>query len=163
MDQLLEIEVARLDGYIHGITELSGKIREHLGAAYLISRDDKNKNVTDLLIEHYAQQTQLEFSSVNELPGGLGELEAELCDYLAVDVLGIAAGLSDEAILDRKKYLSFRVMDMLRIIRDHLGSCAGILKLERYNITYKTQCVYFGLLFDSALLVLQFNKMSYDD
>ncbi|WP_137940510.1 hypothetical protein [Chitinivorax sp. B] len=163
MNQALEVEVAHLDGYIHGITELSGKIREHLGAAYLIWRDDKNKNVADLIIEHYAQQTQLEFSSINELPGGLVDLDAELHAYLVVDVLGVAASPSNEVILDRKQYLSFRVMDMLRIISDQLGSCTAIFKLDRYNSAYKTQCVYFSLLFDSALLVLQFNKMSYDE
>lgn len=164
MNQLLETEVARLDGYIHGITELSGNIREHLGAAYLIWREDQQKSVADLLIAHYACQTQFDFLCVVKLPGGLADLEMELCNHLAVDILGFIGSPSDEAVLNRKKYLSFRVMDMLRIIIDQLGSCTAVFKLiDRYDLTYKTQCVFFGLLFDSALLVLQFNKMSYDE
>ncbi|WP_137938463.1 hypothetical protein [Chitinivorax sp. B] len=164
MNQLLEVEVARLDGYIHGITELSGKIREHLGAAYLVSRDDQSMSVADLLIAHYARQTQLDFTSVIQLQEGEADLEAELCDYMVVNVLGSVDSPSNEAVLDRKQYLSFRVMDMLEIICDQLGSCTGVFKLvSKYDLTYKTQCVFFGLLFESALLVLQFNKMSYDE
>lgn len=164
MNQFLEIEVARLDGYIHGITELSGKIREHLGAAYLIPRSDQSMSAADLLISHYARQTQFDFASIVQLPGGEADLEAELCDYIVINVLGSVDCPSHEAVLDRKKYLSFRMMDMLETICNQLGSCVSAFKLiAKYDFTYKTQSVFFGLMFDSALLVLQFNKMSYDD
>ena len=167
MNPLLETEVARLDGYIHGITELSGHIREYLGAAYLIPRKDQQKSVADLLITHFAHQTQLDFISVTKLPRGMGSLEEELYEHLVIDVLGSVGSSSDETVLDRKKYLSFRIMDMFRVILDQLGPCVGVYKLiskyNKFNLVCTSQSVYFAALFDRALVVLQFIKVSYDD
>jgi hypothetical protein len=152
-----EVEVARLDGYIHGITELNGRIREHLGSAYLISRQDQRMNAAELLVAHFSSQTELVFSSITQFSKGLSDLEKELDNYLAVDVLDCEQFISSEVISDRKKYLAFRVMDMLDVIGRDLGDCISATKLiARYNEEYKSQSVFFGFLFEGALLVLQF-------
>ena len=102
--------------------------------------------------------------SVTRLPGGMADLDVELHEYLVVDVIGSIGGPSDKTVIDRKKYLSFRIMDMFNMICLRLGPRLDVFKLvSKYNWTYKTQSVFFGLQFESVLIVLQFNKMSYGD
>ena len=94
----------------------------------------------------------------------MADLDVELHEYLVVDVLGFIGGPSDEAVINRKKYLSFRIMDMFNMIRLRLGPRLDVFKLiSKYNWTYKTQSIFFGLQFESVLIVMQFNKMPYGD
>ncbi|WP_159670160.1 hypothetical protein [Andreprevotia sp. IGB-42] len=161
MDKDNDIKVARLDGYLNGISELSGRIREYASFAYAFSVLDASKSVADLLVEYYSPQVRLEFSSVIELAGNLDDLEAELWGCLSVDTLGELGGLFKELLVERNKYLAFRVMDQVCDIADSIGGCRKVFKLERKGVD-ETDCTYFGLLFDGSILFLQFNKMSYD-
>ena len=105
MNDSISESVARLDGYLAGISSIDGNIRSYSAFAYLI--ECKNDGFDKALEKYFSTQGKLSFSYINFLDIGLRELENELRDVVLKDVFYSSSNgdevNSDRLMIERKK------------------------------------------------------------
>jgi hypothetical protein len=154
------IDVARLDGYLNGIVALNGKINEYYAGAFLFKKSSNEKLETSL-VNYYAPRCQIYFSNITE--SNLGEVELEIQDFIAENILGCnMQPFNSKDLFDRKKYISFKIMDMVNFLisnpLDEPGHKVNILvhKVEANLNDTNADFIFFCISFDNNILVLQF-------
>ena len=162
MYKTTDIDVARLDGYLTGITTLNGEINEYYAGVFLIKKNC-NENIESTLVKYYAHRCQIKFSNIKQMEKNLGSLELEIQPFIVENVLGYdELRFNSTTILKRKKYISFKILDMVDfLISDTLTTPshkANILvhKIEANLNDTNADYVFFCISFDKNILVLQF-------
>ncbi len=152
----IELEVAKLDGFLYGTAAFSGKIRDYSAFSYLIKMGEFS-SVESSLINHFNNQAKLVISNVKYLKGGLRDVEHEIGDYLIRDT----SNVNHDNLTDLRKYLSFRVMDFISDILDDIldkDRNIDVLKMDSNSDSSESQCVFFCVRVRNLVLVLQFNN-----
>ncbi|QWP78187.1 hypothetical protein J5226_07260 [Lysobacter sp. K5869] len=156
-------EVARLSGYLDGIAVSTNYPRRYCAGAFLIEpvapdacieqaiRDYKKSWCPDLAFDSRQRQ---------RLPSGLSSLESDIQPL----VLREAPGLDAVGLENLRKYLSFKVMDALWYALEHQGglrlgpwNAVEVWRLESPPEPDSSDCIYFCVRVEQALVVLQFN------
>ena len=161
MNNDLAVHVARLAGYLSGLAALDGDIRQYTASAFVVSGKDSSESPEAMIHHFYAAQTDIHFSSSQNLAGGLGDLERELRDY----VIRRPWGLPEQAIAphlidSRRHFLAFRIMDMIAVIAPEARNLRSVYKLESKGSGTDSELTFFCIRTDAGLLVLQFNDDS---
>ena len=148
---IVEVEVARLSGFLYGIAALNGGIRSYSAYAYAVESKE-GVSIEQSLRDHYPWNPGMEFSEVRRLDKGLGDLERQIQPFLIRDL----PGHNVDAISDLQAYLAFRVMDMIMVIREH-RPVPDVFRLTLAPAPARSECVYFCLKIGAVLVFLQFN------
>jgi hypothetical protein len=104
--RIIEDRLSFLDGFLQGISEVDGKIREFKILAWMMNFD-KNKSSYDNFLEFF--DSELTISSFHESKISFRDIELELMANILTNPCD--KGFVD---LDRKKYISFRIMDYIQ-------------------------------------------------
>lgn len=152
-NQKIEIEVARLDGFLSGIATLNGEIRDYSAFSRLLKLDEEVSSVEESLKKFFNWIPSLKFSEIRHLTQGLRDLEVEIRIFLVRDV----AHISSERLSDIQRYLSFRVMD---VIDGVVGNAKDIevLKMTVDSDNSSSECVFFCVRIKKVVIFLQFNN-----
>jgi hypothetical protein len=154
----IDMNVARLDGYLGGVLSLSGSIRGYSAHAYVLNQDAENSPIDKLITDAFAPQATFVFDSIESLGGGLSELESSIQPYLLKFLLGLPdETFANAVIVDRKKYLSFVIMDLIDPIVNAHGNAVEVIRLIEKCKKTETHCIFFCILVNNFYLVLQFN------
>ncbi|UJB18448.1 MULTISPECIES: hypothetical protein [Lysobacter] len=147
-----EKEVARLDGFLYGIASMNGGIRSYSAYAYII-KPKEGASFEQSLKDFYVWNPDMAFSDAQHLSDGLRDLEIGIGALLVRDV----SYPIDNKLVDLRAYLSFRVMDMISLIRDG-APVVDVVKLTSARKPSASECVYFCIKTEDFLIVLQFNN-----
>lgn len=154
MNKEICMRVSFLDGYLGGITSLSGGIRQYLACAFIT--EHKDRDVVAGVADFYAPNFQLQYSTAELLVGGLKELEKAIQFYLIQNLLGEHAQFESKKVEERKQYLAFKVMDLIDDVLDCDHKNSEVFKFTGYssNVCYTFFCIVYG----DKILNLQFNE-----
>jgi hypothetical protein len=158
MDSELLANTGRLDGFLNGISEVDGSIRQYSAFAFAVTAKADTDLPGPLISDFYARQTSMRVESSERLLGGMGELERSIRPYLLRDPFGIAkSGSTAQLVEDRQKYLSFRVLDHIERISAEARTINSVYKVHGNAIGSKSRCVFFCIRIRNGFLILQFN------
>lgn len=147
---IFEREIARLDGYIFGLSSLNGSTRHFSSRAYIV--ECRDGTVVNGIKDYFEWNPGLSFSNVQQLERGLKDLELEIRPFLARDLIDLSPAKLEEL----RHYLSFRVMDF---VSDILGGQRNypVLKLTAESEPSSSECVFFSIEVGARAIILQFN------
>jgi hypothetical protein len=158
MNSNLAIAVARLSGYLKGVVAVDGDIRQYTAGAYVVSGKSSSDSPEDMIRDYYAGQTDFQFSSSQKLERGLGDLERQLGGYLIRRPWGLVEQtIPQQLVDDRRKFLAFRIMDMIDDMAPEARDLHSVYKLETSASGSRSEVTFFCVRIDAAFLVLQFN------
>lgn len=154
----LAVEVAKLSGYLSGLAAEDGEIREYTAAAYVVSGSSGAESPEDLIREFYAAQTDMKFTGSQKLEGGLGDLERQLGSYVIRRPWGVPdQTIAQNLVDDRRRFLAFRIMDMIDAIAPEAYRLRCVYKLESMHPGPVSRVTFLCVRIDVGFLVLQFN------
>ena len=157
MNYDLAAHAAHLSGYLSGLAAVDGHIREFLGAAFVVSGEGSDTPEA-MIRDYYAAQTDFQFSSSQKLESGLGSLERELCAYVVRSPWGPAGqAIDSQSINDRRRFLAFRIMDMISDMAPEAYPLRTVYKLESKQHGEEVEVTFFCVKINAGFLVLQFN------
>ncbi len=104
--KIIEDRVSFLDGFLQGISEIDGKIREFKILAWFMDFD-QDRTVYDNFITLF--DGELHVASFEEKKISFKQFEKELIENILINPFD--KGFID---LERKKYIAFRIMDYLK-------------------------------------------------
>ncbi|MES2672550.1 MAG: hypothetical protein V4673_19305 [Pseudomonadota bacterium] len=148
----IEKEVARLDGFISGVVTLNGKIRDYTAFSYVIDLKDDDFSIERSLKEHFSWLPSLNFSNVQRLEYGLRDLEVEIRPFLLME----RPNLKDGNFVDLRRYLSFRIMEIITAAIDGTKVIDVVMAIADPEPS-STKSVFFCIRMEAVLIVLQFN------
>jgi hypothetical protein len=158
MNDDLIAHVARLAGYLSGLAAEDGNIRQYTASAFLVSGHDSSDSPEVMIHDHYAAQTDFRFSSSQRLERGLADLDSQLYGCVVRRPLGVPEHtIAHELIADRRRFVVFRIMDMIGDIAPEAYKLAEVHKLESIHPGPVSQVTFFCVRINSGFLVLQFN------
>ncbi len=145
--------VRTLDGYLSGVVAVSGEIREFSANVKLLEVGGSRDSIKVALEGLFT--SEIKFLEFENLPGGLTDLELKIQPYLLHNAIGINNPKYLKALIDRRKYLSFRVMDLIDEVLN------GNLETKVYKMTAtfeasESTSIFFCISFGNQTLVLQF-------
>jgi hypothetical protein len=156
------IKVARLDGYLNGILVFSGNINEYYAGALLIDNVN-NKGVINVIKDYFSNSCEITFINIIDSEMSLRKLESDIQNLIVNNVLGNGdSWISSKVVLDRKKYISFKIMDMVDSLICESG---GVYDYNKELCSYKIEVkfadtsanfILFCISLDNYVLVLQF-------
>jgi hypothetical protein len=159
MSSDIAVGTAHLDGYVSGLAARDGDIREHTAGAFVVAESDPSDTPEKLIHDFYAAQTDFQFSGSQRLESGLRELEHQLCSYVIRRPMGLD-GQGQQFVEDRRKYLAFRIMDMVDTIAPEAHGLRTVYKLESKGRATRSDVTFFCIKTTTGFLVLQFNDDS---
>lgn len=150
-------EIARLDGYLAGIAASNGCIRNYSANAFLVESVEPEVDLERAITGLYPRRTEFVLGKGERLPRGFGSLERDIQPFLVREL----ASASSTSLTDLRRYLSFRVLDMLwYVVEVQLGvpqwSATEVWRLESEARPDSPDCVYFCIRLEGMLLVLEF-------
>jgi len=153
----LHEEVARLDGYLAGLAASSGCIRNYCANALLIEPVEPGIAFEQAITGLYPRRTGFVLGKGQRLPRGLASLESDIQPYL---VRGLPSA-SSAAVTDLRRYLSFRVPDLLWYVLEVQLGVAQWLATEVWRLESEARpdspdCAYFCIRLEGMVLVLEF-------
>jgi hypothetical protein len=152
----LAVRVARLAGYLSGLAAEDGDIRQYTASAFVVSGKDDSPEA--MVHDFYAAQTDLRFSSSQKLERGLGDLERQIGGFLIRKPWGLAEHtIAQEVVDNRRRFLAFRIMDIIDEIAPEAFKLRSVYKLESMHPGPVSQVSFFCVQINSGFLVLQFN------
>lgn len=159
------VEVARLDGYLSGMAVLNGKINDYFAGAFLLDFIE-SETLESALKAHFSENCNIYFSS-EKIDISFRQLEVEIQDFIATNVLDSSNKFIDSKLLfDRKKYIAFKVMDLIGFI---FSENKGDFSLTRNEYVQKIKAeledttsnlTFYCIAYGAGALVLQFSKPS---
>lgn len=153
----IELHTARLDGYLTAARAFCGRIREFAGSAFLLRDTDVDQSLEEMLRSFFLPHATYIFTSNEELTGGLGELETDIRQHLVCDLLGLSDKVIDtQSISDRRKYLSFRIMDMVGEVLSKPLTGVPVFRLKGGVSLDDISSVFYCIRIDSGYLVMHF-------
>ena len=158
MSDDLAARVERLAGYLSGLAAEDGDIRQYTASAFVVSGKNGSDSPEAIVHGFYAAQTDFVFSSSQKLEQGLGDLERQIGEYLIRKPWGLAEQMIAQEVVDnRRRFLAFRIMDMIDDIAPEAFKLRSVYKLESMHPGPVSQVTFFCVRIDSGFLVLQFN------
>ncbi len=165
MTKEMEINLARLDGYLTGIVALNGQINDYYAGAFFLNDVDE-ETIESALTTYFAPNCQINFLN-KRTEISLRKLESEIQGFIADNLLGENAYAIDATILsDRKKYIAFKIMDMIDFVISENESASKprvhehVHKIEAGFEDSSSNFTFFCISFCNQVLVLQFMKPS---
>ena len=160
MKENIEVSVARLDGLLTGIVSLNGKINDYYAGAFILQ--SKCRDDLRIELEHYFQSRRKVNISEHRSEISLKDLEQEIQKYIAENIFDAKNVFNSETLNDRKKYLSFKIMDMIDFIFinfKHIPYAERkIIKLHAVMENFTSDLTFFCIpLMENSNLVLQFS------
>jgi hypothetical protein len=157
MSKEIECRLARLDGYLNAVRAFCGRIREFEGSAFLLRATSSDRALEVMLNDFFLPHASYTFTSNEEQVGGLRDLENGICPYLVVNLLGIDEVMIDiQKVVDRQKYISFRIMDLVREVIGKPLVSVSVFKIVGGISLDDISSVFFCVQMDSGYLVLHF-------
>jgi hypothetical protein len=162
MNTELALSLARLDGYLRGVVTVDGDIRQYTAEAFVVAGKDSTDHSPEAMIrDFYAAQTDVQFSSSQKLEHGLGDLERQLGSYLTRRPWGLSEQtIAQDLLNDRRRFLAFRIMDMIAEMAPEARNLRGVYKLDTNGSDSRSQVTFFCIRIEAGFLVLQFNDHS---
>lgn len=145
--------VSHLGGFLCGIASVSGGIREFDSNAILIDCEGVKDKLEISLRGLFLPDAVFSNLSISLLPSGLRELELDIQDHLYVNPVGNK--VSDFSFVDLRRFLSFRVMDMIDVIVEGYDNPI-IHKVEAKSLGEGSFCLFYCASFGAHTLVMQF-------
>lgn len=147
------LAVSKLDGCLYAIGMVSGKIGEYSSGAILLDADNCKESIESAIRDYFPSDAT--FQNFIFENSDLGQLEQTVQSYLLRDILGQGGSYNEEALEARKKYVAFRIMDMVDCV------IGDIYKPTVYKVSVKlgnpsSECIFFTVNFDARTLALQF-------
>lgn len=110
MNELTKLRASVLEGYLTCLSGIDGDIGEFHSSAFLLERFSEDASVD--LVNFLKPHASLSIKKVEKISGWGKYLETEIRSMILRKPLG--SGHNKEDILnDRKRYVSFRIMDMI--------------------------------------------------
>ncbi|HEY8940925.1 MAG TPA: hypothetical protein VIM59_12075, partial [Cellvibrio sp.] len=123
----IEKRISYLSGYLNGLQDLNGHIREFFADALLIA--DKNSDPELSLKEFYSQRIEISFSENVSVDNWDAYLEKELAEILVSKPFG--SNLMDITDLkNRQEYCAFRIMDQIESILESYEEKKTLFRLK---------------------------------
>jgi hypothetical protein len=158
MNDDLIVHVARLAGYLSGLAADNGNIRQYTASAFLVSGQGGSNSPEVMIHKRYAAQTDFRFSSSQKLDRGLTDLDSQLYGFVIQRPFGVPENtIAPEVIADRRRFVVFRIMDMIGDIAPEAYKLREVYKLESIHPGPVSQVTFFCVRINSGFLVLQFN------
>jgi hypothetical protein len=149
------IAVSKLDGCLYGLSVICGGISEYSAGAMLLNSADDQDSIHSAIVEYFPAEANFGEFSFDCCEYGLGDLERDIQRYLLNNILGENISDNSDKLIDRRKYISFRIMDMIDfVIGDYPNP-----KVYKINVEIKnsdSKCVFFAIAFNGHILALQF-------
>lgn len=146
-----DINVATLDGYLRGVAEFSGSIRDYIACAFVLDSEKYVDSVEMSLEEYFRPRVEIQLVCVSRLERGYRDIEQEIKPYLVRDGTRFSASEIDNL----RSYLSFRVMDLIDLSLDR-HEVVDVLKLVEGTAPLDTSSVFYCIRSKKGVLVLQF-------
>jgi hypothetical protein len=157
----IALRVAHLDGYLSGLAAQDGDIRQYTAGAFVVAGNGSSVTPETLVRDFYAAQTDMQFSSSQKLEHGLADLDHQLRAYVIQSPWGLVGQTNSQQLVDdRRRYLTFRVMDMIDGLAPEAYGLRTVYKLESKGDDTRSQLTFFCIKVDGGFLVLQFNDDS---
>lgn len=149
-------EVERLSGFLYGISTFSGNLRQYESFAYLIDLPNEFVLNGNLIKQYFRGQHEFSLGASEELQGGLKDVEIGIREYLIRD----QGCVRSEMLQEMRRYVSFRVIDMIRDVFDSFGKRldASVSKIQDDDSSSPGRSTFFCIRSRGLLLVLQFNE-----
>lgn len=162
MNNELALSISGLDGYVRGVVAVDGEIRQYTADVFLVSGTGHADNSPENAIRNfYVAQTDIQFLSSQRLEHGLRDLERLLGHYLIRRPWGLAEEtIAPHSLDDRRRFLAFRIMDMIGEMAHEARNLSEVYKLETGGSDTRPQSTFFCIRINAGLLVLQFNDDS---
>ena len=162
MNNDLAAPAAHLDGYLSGVVAVDGDIRQYTAEAFVVSGKDSSESPEAMIRDFYAAQTEFQFLSSQKLERGLGDLERQLGGYLIQKPWGLAEQIvAQQLVEDRRRFLAFRIMDMITDMVPEARNLRSVYKLEASASGSSSRVTFFCVGINTGFLVLQFNDRSH--
>lgn len=150
------MNLAQLDGYLNGIASISGNIREYSANAQLLNAPDDKKAIRSSIINFFSPEVTFKKIDIEKIKLGFAGLELDIQNYILDDVAEVQQSeLGQRWLLDRRKYLSFRVMDLIYLITEY-DTDRNIYKVAANFTDDNSTVIFYCIPFDGQILVLQF-------
>jgi hypothetical protein len=160
INEELTTAISRLDGYLSGVLAIEGLIRQYSAFAFILQPKQDGDSLESMIRDFFAPHATLQLSNLVKL-GGLGDLEHIIRPHLIRRPLALGEGaLDQQAILDRQKFLAFRVLDLIASISPEAGPSPNVYKIEGQAPESRSQSTFFCMQLSKGFLVLQFNDDS---
>jgi hypothetical protein len=157
MSNTLAAGAAHLDGYLSGLAAGDGDIREYTAGAFVVPTNDDADSPESLVRKFYSHQADLQFSSSQSLESR--DLENQLRSYVIRRPWQLAGQVTAQQLVDdRRRFLAFRIMDMIEDIAPKARRKGSVYKLESSGDGSTSEVTFFCIRIDAGLLVLQFNN-----
>jgi len=149
------LNVSKLNGYMEGVISFNGNIREYSSNAFLLNVGSNIGNIQESIASHFSPFAKIKKFNFNEIKNDLTGLEKDIQNYLVVTPFGEESFPSEKKLIDWKKYISFRIMDIVDlIIGDYLKPV--VYKVMVVFEESGTLSTFFCISFGEKTLVLQF-------
>lgn len=149
------IAVSRLDGCLYGLSTICGGISDYSAGAMLLNSADDQESIHSAIVDYFPVEANFGEFSFNCCENGLGDLERDIQHYLLNNILGENVSDNTDRLIDRRKYISFRIMDMIDLV---IGDCPNpkVFKINAKINNSDSKCVFFAIAFNGHILALQF-------
>lgn len=159
----IEKRVIYLSGYLNGLQDLDGGIRDFFADALLIA--EKNSNHELSLKELYSEFVDISFSENGSLNDWGGYLEKELAEILISKPFG-SNSIDVTDLKNRQEYCAFRIMDQIGFILEPYEEKKTLFKLKSLvkENDVETKIVFYLIQIPSIsqYFVLRFFSSNYE-
>jgi len=154
-----EIGVARLDGFLTGVMALNGRINDYYAGAFFIENTTE-QNLDINLIRYFQSRCTLNLSDV-KYHIKYSQIEQEIQIFIAENILNYPTSHFDcKAIDDRKKYISFKILDMIEFLMPNHEQSSYVfekcIKIDGLIKSSTSKDTFFCFPCAHHFLVLQF-------
>jgi hypothetical protein len=150
----IEKEIARLDGFLSGISLRNGRMGDYSAGAYLIEVKIRDRPIEEYLKEYYKWLPSLAINDAWLLERGMQDLESEIRPFLVRGLSNTEAG----EVPSMQRYLSFMVMERISsAIADNYSNVLDVSRMSNTHEPMASKCEYFCLRLEKFLIFMQFN------
>lgn len=144
-----EIELARLDGMLRGLTYLHDKPREKFAEAFFIPNIEGRLSAEEAIQEYFKDQMTIRFVEREHLENWLHEVEVRLPNFIC----------SKSSEMDR--YISFKLVEMLLSVTDANRELEALYLISEARPNFgngdrAAKLVHFCFKFPERYMVIHF-------
>lgn len=96
-----DVAVARLDGFLRGLSFLNPDFRHNFAEAFFVANDKDASTPNEALMDHFSKQMIIEFIKEKRIKNWVPEVESDL------------PALLHDQNTDLRSYVSYKVMELL--------------------------------------------------
>lgn len=143
--------VGRLSGFLYGVCSATNPNREYNSFAFCIDLVDREVALSEIMSAHYEGAT-FPNAGMLELPFGAASIEKRVQEYLIPN----CSLVPEDARSELRRYLAFRLMDMIRDFLDE--SPRRFAAFELHGAGSRSEVILFCIKLHARLLVLHFRR-----